>query len=293
MPIRPPVPRARARRAPIAIVLAATVATPPGCSGVGPAPAAVPASVGPVRVDGSTGVMPLVAALARAYEARHPGTRVVMGGGLGSAARLRALATDSIDVALTSQEVAPEALAAQGLAVHAVAQAAVVFAVPAAVPVAALTQQQLCDAYAGRVTSWRQLGGPEQTIVAHTRPEGEVDGDVAMAGVPCLRDAARAGAVRAIDLPEAMAEALAGTAGALGMTSLPFVDRSGGRLRALALDGVTPSAANVRSGAYPLVRRSLLLTRAAPSPAVARFLAFVRSPEGAGVITANGAVPLP
>jgi phosphate transport system substrate-binding protein len=275
MPIRPPVPRARARRATIAIVLAATVAAP-GCSGVGPAPAAVPASVGPVRVDGSTGVMPLVAALARAYEARHPGTRVVMGGGLGSAARLRALATDSIDVALTSQEVAPEALAAQGLAVHAVAQAAVVFAVPAAVPVAALTHQQLCDAYAGRVTSWRQLGGPEQTIVAHTRPEGEVDG-----------------AVRAIDLPEAMAEALAGTAGALGMTSLPFVDRSGGRLRALALDGVTPSAANVRSGAYPLVRRSLLLTRAAPSPAVARFLAFVRSPEGAGVITANGAVPLP
>jgi phosphate transport system substrate-binding protein len=296
MRTRPSSGRGPRRRAPIALVLAVvvhTVATQPGCRAAGRTPGARPPTDAAVRVDGSTGVMPLVAALARAYETRHPGTRVVLGRGLGSAARLRALLADSVDIALTSQEVAPGTLAAQGLAVHAIAQAAVVFAVPAAVPVAALTRQQLCDAYAGRVASWRQLGGPDQAIVPHTRPDGEVDGDVAMAGVPCLRDAVRAGAVRAIDLPEAMAEALAGTAGALGMTSLPFVDRSGGRLHALALDGVVPSAANVRSGAYPLVRRSLLLTRATASPATARFLAFVRSPEGAGVITANGAVPVP
>ena len=273
-------------------LLVALAATQLGCAVSGRVPGQPP-PVGIVRIDGSTGVMPLVAALARAYEARHPGARVVLGSGLGSAARLRALLADSIDVALTSQDVAADEMARQGLAAHTVAQAAVVFAVPAAVSVAALTQRQLCDAYAGRVGNWRQLGGPDQVIVARTRPAGEVDGDVAMAGVPCLRDAVRDGAVRAIEQPEAMAEALASTAGALGMTSLPFVDRSGGRLRALALDGIAPSAANVRSGAYPLTRRSLLLTRAAPSPAVARFLAFVRSPEGAAVITAGGAVPVP
>jgi phosphate transport system substrate-binding protein len=71
------------------------------------------------------------------------------------------------------------------------------------------------------------------------------------------------------------------------------VERSGGRLRALALDGVAPTAAAVRSGAYPLVRRSLLLTRATPPAHVARFLAFVRSAEGARVIGASGAVPAP
>jgi phosphate transport system substrate-binding protein len=294
MRTRPSSGRVPPRRASIALLLAVAAVTPPGCRAAGRTSGAPPSSdVAAVRVDGSTAVMPLVAALARAYEARHPGARVVLGSGLGSAARLRALVADSIDVALTSQDVAPDALAGQGLAVHAIAQAAVVFAVPAAVTVSALTQQQLCDAYAGRVTSWRQLGGPDQRIVAHTRPAGEVDGDVATAGVPCLRDAVRTGTVRSIEQPGAMAEALASTAGALGMTSLPFVDRSGGRLRALALDGVVPSAVNVRSGAYPLTRRSLLLTRTVPPRAVARFLAFVRSPEGAAVITANGAVPTP
>ena len=42
------------------------------------------------------------------------------------------------------------------------------------------------------------------------------------------------------------------------MTSLPFVEQSGGRMRALSLGGVAPSAENVRSGAYALTRRSLL-----------------------------------
>ena len=124
-------------------------------------------------------------------------------------------------------------------------------------------------------------------------PYGDPPGASHAAGVSCLREAVAAGAVRAVERPEVMAEELAATAGALGMTSLPFVERSGGRLRALALDGVAPTADAVRSGAYPLTRRSLLLTRVAPPAHVARFLAFVRGPRGARAIVASGAVPVP
>jgi len=48
----------------------------------------------------------------------------------------------------------------------------------------------------------------------------------------------------------------------------------------------------VRSGAYPLMRDSFLVTKATPVPAVARFLEFVRGAEGKRIISANGAVPL-
>jgi hypothetical protein len=74
------------------------------------------------------------------------------------------------------------------------------------------------------------------------------------------------------------------------MTSLPFVLQSGGRLRALALDGVRPGAESVRRGAWRLTRRSVFVTRAAPPPAVVHFLAFVRGAAGARVIEASGAV---
>jgi ABC-type phosphate transport system substrate-binding protein len=53
-----------------------------------------------VVVDGSTGVMPLVAALAKAYQERYPGAMVEMGKGMGTKARLQALEEGKIDIAL-------------------------------------------------------------------------------------------------------------------------------------------------------------------------------------------------
>ena len=44
-----------------------------------------------IKVDGSTGAMPLVAALANAYEAKSPGVKVEIGKGLGTKARIDAL----------------------------------------------------------------------------------------------------------------------------------------------------------------------------------------------------------
>ena len=77
------------------------------------------------------------------------------------------------------------------------------------------------------------------------------------------------------------------------MTSMPFVEQSGSRIKALALDGIRPDAERVRRGEYPLTRSSFLVTSASPAAAVARFIAFVRSDAGARIIRANGAVPLP
>jgi phosphate transport system substrate-binding protein len=248
-------------------------------------------AVDTVRVDGSPGVAPLVTALARAFEARTPGVVVRVASGLGSGARVRAVAEGAIDVAMASHGVVAEELAARGVVAHEIARAAVVFAVHRTVPVAGLTARQVCDAYAGAVTDWRRLGGPALAIAPLTRPAGEVDADVVLAGVPCLRDVPLAPTVRTLGRPEEMAAALAATPGALGITSLPFVRQSGGRVRALAFGGAAPTAANVRRGAYPLTRASILLTAAAPRPPVARFLAFVRGPAGARVISAGGAVP--
>jgi phosphate transport system substrate-binding protein len=89
-----------------------------------------------------------------------------------------------------------------------------------------------------------------------------------------------------------MAKELARTDGAIGMTTATVVSQSQARIRPLALNGIEPSAENVRSGAYRLTRDSFLVVKAGPAPAVARFLEFVRSPDGKRVIGASGAVPL-
>lgn len=58
--------------------------------------------------------------------------------------------------------------------------------------------------------------------------------------------------------------------------------------RALTLDGKQPTLKYASSGAYPYHKRLFLVTAAKPPPAVARFIAFVRSPAGRKIFTDNG-----
>lgn len=245
-----------------------------------------------IIVDGSTGVMPLVAALAKVHQARHPSITVEMGKGLGTKARLQALAEGKIDIALASHGLVIEELTRQGMAVQEIAKVAVLFGMNMSVSITNLTDRQACDIYAGKVTNWKELGGPDLVIAPRTRPDTEVDAEVVRAKVGCLRDLKMAETVKVMPRSGDMAKELAATAGAIGMTTMTVVEQSQGQIKPLSLNGITPSAENVKRKTYALTRDSFLVTKAQPSPAVTRFLAFVRSPEGEQVIVANGAVPV-
>ncbi|HET9425170.1 MAG TPA: substrate-binding domain-containing protein [Gemmatimonadaceae bacterium] len=251
-------------------------------------PVAAPSSF---RIDGSTGVMPLVATLADEYRRESPGTVITFGTGLGSGARIAAVREGRIDIALASHGIVVADIERQGLRVHKIADVPVVFAVNSSVPVASLTESQVCDIYAGRITNWSQLGGPDLAIAPATRPKGEVDGDVVRDGVACMSSLTPHGSVLTRELPEDMAAFLAQTPGAIGMTTTTVTGQSGGRVRALALGGIEPTAANVVAMRYGLTRESFLVTRADMPTAVARFIGFIRGPAGARVITASGGIP--
>ena len=245
-----------------------------------------------IVVDGSTGVMPLVAALAKAYQERYPAAVVEMGKGLGTKARLQALEDGTINVALASHGLVVEELTRRGMAVHEIAKVAVVFGVNASVPVTNVTDAQICDAYAGRITSWKELGGPDIAIAARTRPDSEVDAEVVRGKLACLKDLKMPDGVRVMPRSGDMAKELAATVGAVGMTTTTVVEQSRGQIRAVSLNGIVPSAENVGRKTYTLTRDSFLVTKATPPPAVSKFVEFVRSSAGAAVIVANGAVPV-
>lgn len=245
-----------------------------------------------IVVDGSTGVRPLVAALAEAYQERNPGVTVRIGKGLGTKARLQALAEGKIDIAMASHGLDVEVITRQGMTVHEIAKVAVVFGVNAGVPATALADRQICDIYDLKVRNWSELGRPDLAIAPLTRPDSEVDAEVVRAKIGCLKELQMPDAVRVMPKGGDMAKGLATTSGAIGMTTMTVVEQSGARIKPVSLNGVAPSAENVKSGAYALTRDSFLVVRAEPPDAVAKFLAFVRSPAGQKVISANGAVPV-
>ena len=68
----------------------------------------------------------------------------------------------------------------------------------------------------------------------------------------------------------------------------PLIVAENRGLRALTLDGKQPTLLNAASGVYPYHKRLFLVTAAKPPPAVARFIAFIRSPAGQKILADNG-----
>ncbi|MDO8534029.1 MAG: substrate-binding domain-containing protein [Xanthobacteraceae bacterium] len=245
-----------------------------------------------IMVDGAGATAPLVAALGKAFAAKS-GIAVEVGKGLDPKARFEALAGAKIDIAMASLGLKVDEVTRRGMTVHTIARTPIVFAVHESVKVDGLTQVQLCAIYEGKHRNWKDVGGSDMAIAAHSRSDADGDVVVVRDSIACLKTLKFADSVKVM-LPgsahyAAMGTALAGTPGAIGMTGTSVVEQSKGKLKAIALDGVAANEANVAAGRYRLTRDAFLVTRNAPSAPVKAFIDFVKSAEGAQVIRANGA----
>jgi phosphate transport system substrate-binding protein len=245
-----------------------------------------------IVLDGSSGMLPLARALAAAYQKQSSDPQVETGNGLGTGARLRALAEGKIHIALASHGIKPDDIQKGNLKIVEVAKGAIVFAVNASVPIANITESEVCDIYSGKTRNWQVLRGTDNSVAVLTRPPTEVDPEVIRDKVACFKELKEVETAKVMARGGDMAKGLAETAHAIGMTSMTVVEQSGGQVRALSLSGTTPTEENVKSGRYFLTRDFLFVIRGEPTPPVKNFLDFVLSPEGDRVIRGNGAVPL-
>ena len=134
---------------------------------------------------------------------------------------------------------------------------ALVFIVNEDNPVQALTQQQLRDIYAGKITNWKDVGGKDQAIVAFQRGEDSgsqtlfkkllIQGGELMTPPSELAPAAMG------ELVDSIAD-YNNSANAIGFSVYYYIDQlySKPGLRLLAVDGVTPSNDTLADGSYPL-----------------------------------------
>jgi phosphate transport system substrate-binding protein len=244
-----------------------------------------------ILLDGSSGMLPLASALAKAYQQKSSDLELELGKGLGTGARLRALVEGKIQIALASHGIEPTEIQKGNLKVIQIAKGAIVFAVNSAA-MSNITEEQVCAIYDGKITDWQALGASERPIVVMTRPPTEVDSEVIREKISCFKNLQVSEKAQVMTRGGDMAKGLAETSGAIGMTTMTVVEQSNRRVKALMLNGVAPSAENVKSGRYFLTRDFYFVIKGEPTPSLRKFLDFVLSPEGDQVITANGAIPM-
>ena len=84
------------------------------------------------------------------------------------------------------------------------------------------------------------------------------------------------------------ADALEKTPGAVGISTLALILSERRPLKALVLNGVTPSPKAIADGAYPYYKTMFMVVGSKTSQLARDFIDFVRSPEGRNILTQNG-----
>jgi phosphate transport system substrate-binding protein len=252
------------------------------------------------RLDGAIGSYPLYAAVAQAVYAgldeETAGEIVDCTNTVDAYVRLIVGEVDIFFGMAPSRE-QREYAAAKGLTLTQtpITKEAFVFFVHKDNPVRSLTQAQVRAVYSGRIQNWKELGGPDERILAFQRPEGSGSQTTMlriMEGEAIARPLREAVAAGMADILEVVA--YRNRKNALGYSfrwyaTVLFVNPD---IRLLAIDGIEPTPENIRSGAYPFTVSRLAVTARPLNPQSKSLIDWILGPEGQDLIARIGYVPL-
>jgi phosphate transport system substrate-binding protein len=241
--------------------------------------AAPSADAGPatLRISGSTSMAPVLRELAAAYRLKHPNVQIEVLGN-GSQAGLQELKAGKVDLAAVSWKADGEEIPA-GLRAVPLARDGIAVIVHPGNRIADLTLAQVRSLYRGEIQDWKALGGPALETSVISREDGS--------GTRDAFEAAVMGGERvtfnALVMPttQAVIEHVRRHPEAVGYVSMAAITDT---VRAVPVEGLLPTPAAVRDGAYHLTRHLYLVASTNPTPEVSRFLDFIRSAEGQAII---------
>lgn len=241
-----------------------------------------------LTITGSSTVAPLVAELAKRYEATHPEVRIDVQSG-GSSRGIADVRAGLAQLGMVSRALkADEA----DLKAATIARDAVAVVVHASNPLAGLSRAQLRSIYAGEAKSWSAVGGAAQPITVVSKAAGRSTLELFLdySGLP----AAGIKASVVIGENEHALKTVAGNPQAIAYVSIGAAESAvaqGQAIKILALDGVAASSKLLRSGTVPMTRPLNVVSVGAPKDLAAGFLHFAVLPQNHDLIERFHFVP--
>ncbi|MBP3632266.1 MAG: phosphate ABC transporter substrate-binding protein [Oscillospiraceae bacterium] len=242
------------------------------------------ALTGTVSTDGSTSMEKVIGALSESFMAQNSGVTVNYNP-TGSGSGITAVQEGTCDIGLSSRALKDEEKSA-GLKETVLAYDGIAIIVHPDNPVSDLSVEQLAKLYTGEITNWKDVGGndAEVVLIGREAASGTRDGFESITGTKdkCQY---RQELTSTGDVITAVSQ----NPDAIGYASLASVKDS---VKALNVDGVTPSEAAVKDGSYKVQRPFVLVTMEGKelSPAAQAFFDYAISSDAASIIAKAGAV---
>ncbi|MDD3269722.1 MAG: phosphate ABC transporter substrate-binding protein [Syntrophomonadaceae bacterium] len=154
-----------------------------------------------------------------------------------------------------------------------------------------LTREEVKKVFAGTLKTWKELDAslPDRTIVICVRDLGggasEVFDKSVMKGTPISPEA--------LQIPSmgALAGKVMDNADAIGYVSSGLVNQNPDKLKALSVDGISPTLENILSGQYKIGRPLLMLSKEKPDTQEQLFMDYLKSEKGLKVVEEMGYIP--
>lgn len=244
-----------------------------------------------LKITGSTTVLPVAQAAADAFMKDHLNANIQVTGG-GSSVGVQAVGEGIAEMGMSSRDLKPEERAKyRDLVDVTIANDGIAIIVHPTNMVPALTMAQLKEIYAGNTTNWKDVGGPDMTIVVVGRDSASGTREFFSESVmkkqdftPYQLEKNSNGAVK---------QTIAQTPGAIGYVGLGYIDAD---IRPVPINVndalVEPTIANVVAKTYPIARPLIMITNGAPEGLAKTYLDYLLSPAGQAIVAEEGFVPI-
>lgn len=241
---------------------------------------------GNLDIAGGTAHIPVMNEAAKRIMTGNGKIRITVAGG-GSGVGVQKVGEGLVHIGNAGRPVSEAENARYGLRSFAFAVDGVAVIVHPENPVRDLTSQQVRDIFAGKVTRWKEVGGPDERINLYGRDEAS--GTRKVFWKIALGKGEVAKSANVVPSNGAMKTAVSNDTHAIGYMSIGRIDD---KVAPVALDGIAATQANARDGTFPVTRKLYMNTKGEPTGLTRAFVDYVRSEEGAAIVQAAGYIPL-
>jgi phosphate transport system substrate-binding protein len=236
-------------------------------------------------VAGSTTVQPIVTKASEVFAEKNKGVAIGVQGG-GSGTGIRMVGEGSVAIGASSRELNSEEktthpdLVSNTVGVDCIA---IVVHRSNSLGNMSLSIEQIRDIFSGKITNYKELGGPDKTIVLVQREDGS--GTRSMFESLVMNKSEVSDAALQKPASGAIRFTVSNNENAIGYVGIGYLD---GTITPVAISGALPTEENVRANRYPLARNLYLITKGPPGGLAKEFIGFILSPEGQQIVKEEG-----